>query len=160
MRTACSALGWVRGAAAAAGSTAEQSPSLGCPSCPPAGRVSAMAGQAQWDGGAGFGAGCRREGGKGAGKGTGMRAAMAWLCSSPPAPRHEKASVFTSSALSELFSGPSVLEILGRAISSNFQETFLALRCSTDLLSLFHFFSIAPDQTGKMAALQLDACRA
>lgn len=77
MGTARSAPGWARGAAAVAGRAAEQSPFPGCPSCPLAGRASVVAGQAQWDGGAGLGARWRREGGKGAGKGTGMRAAMA-----------------------------------------------------------------------------------
>lgn len=158
--TVCLSPGWVRGAAAAVcrDQCREESQHLPCPSyqsCPPAGKVSAMDNRTQWDGGAEFGTGCRRKGGQREEKGTGMCAAM--LNYKPITLQQDgvKKMALQAQICPELLSGPAVLQILGRSNSPNFKKS-LALNC-TILIPLFPFDS---DQTGKIASLRMDTCRA
>lgn len=81
-----------------------------------------MDGQAQWDGGAGFGVGCRREGDKGAEKGTGTCAAMLGYKTFPLQQDTMRKASLQAQISPELFSGPTVLQILGRSISPNVRK--------------------------------------
>lgn len=126
--TACLSPHWARGAAAAVcrdqcRGESQHLPSPTYQSCPPAGRVSAMDSHTQWDGGAEFGARCRRKGGQGAEKGRGMCAAM--LDYKPVTLQQDTVKKMSLQAqiCPELLSGPAVLQILSRSNSPNFKKS-------------------------------------
>lgn len=79
-----------------------------------------MDSQAQWDGGVGFAAGCRREGGKGAEKGHVVLSLATNTV--PPQQDTTRKAPLQAQIPPELFSGPTVLQILGRSIPPSFKK--------------------------------------